>query len=366
MFAKSIIQEHYSDTRLSPELQKRLEKFAVADLIGLTFSFIKQNFKEGFLFPYLWMLLVGFLQAIVMVLAALAILLAFGWNKFLTTEFQSDPSQLAWSIFYLILVLLIISIPFALFIYYIQLRQVYLLNHKSLRGIWFIDKSMGEVFWKTILARILILLISLPAYLVGFALMFIGTANFINFSTTLGQTPTETLGIFEPFGGSPVVGLLAVFAGFIIAVVWELVLAGLVGLFEQLIVQENLGAWQSIKKSFRISKIYYFLNVLRWLLFAFVLFGVSMVANLVGEILNRILSFSLSFGDGSQLNWEFGVTVVIIVLVGIAINLIIDFIITSLTLSFDYLAFYNFRMATLRQVEGEVETSDFGKEVQKV
>jgi len=346
MSTKSFLQ-NYQDTRLNAEDKEKLQTSFVefGDLFAASWRLVKNNFVVGWVFPGLWSFLVQILGLILTFTFLFVSVLGSDFANYSKyyDNFQNNFQNLDLSfinpgaIFQFFIVIFLMGIVSSLLIYWIQIKQYGLLNDKNSLGIWTMKDNFLAKLGKLVLARLIIFALYLPVILVF--ILFIGfTANsFAQLAITQSLQTPQT----GTFSSPSDIGLnIFLFLLFVILLILSPFIPGLVGLFEQLIIHENLPPLQAIKTSYKLSIQKFWPNIGRWFLFGLSTAGVSLVFTVIQQIIGNIFaSPNPSNSDLSQISSASGVGFALLVL----LNVVQGFVYWIALTAFEYTSFYNFR-----------------------
>ena len=380
------ILENYKNHRFTDDEEKDLSSgfLGFVEVLKISYRLIKDNLLNGFLFPFLLNMGLGFVAVIffgiigVLVLFSLFSGINFETLTNLATDLNSEnPEIITQSISELTnsyngsgLSFLVVFLLFSLFsiiisvvAYFIYFKQLDFLANNEKKSFFEGMFANVETFFQLILGNIFVFLLNLP-----FLFLLLVTLFFSFFSLAVGavnllvaENPAaiENNQFLERFAeGSPSgVGIFLRFLLFlfvyILFIVAVMVIQGFVGLFEMLILKEGEGAWSAIKKSFAISKKYYFQNALRWFLFYIVVFVITMLLSFITSILRSI------FADIAILSALIGLTSWIL-------DMLINLTVLSFTITFYLVSFYNFRFIFEKEKEEEKVIVDEKEEEKQV
>jgi hypothetical protein len=357
------ILENYKNHRFTEDEEKELSSsfLGFVEVLKISYRLIKDNLLNGFLVPFLLNLGLGFVAVIFFgIIGVLFLFSLFSGINFetltnLTNDLNSENPELITNsiseltnsyngsgLSFLVIFLLfsLFSIIISVVAYFIYFKQLDFLANNQKTSIFEGMFENTKTFFEMILGNIFVFLLNLPfLFLLIVSLVFsffslaVGAINLLvaenpttiennQFLERLAEDSPSGVGIFLRF-------LLFIFV-YILFIVAVMVIQGFVGLFEMLILKEGEGAWSAIKKSFEISKKYYFQNALRWFLFYIVVFIITMLLSFITSILRSI------FADIAILSALIGLTSWIL-------DMLINLTVLSFTITFYLVSFYNFR-----------------------
>ncbi len=304
MSKPNFTKEHYSDISFTEsEISQLSSKFLnFSQIWNLTISLIKNNFRRGFLVPILWQLAtlaIGFLMFCT---------ISFGQISNYEPQNSLAMDSLAQQYQFLfqvvpqgVLIFLISSILVSL----ITIRQNYILNHKSISGIWQINRGFYIEFLK----------------LIGISILF-GLAIGI-----IGATVEGLLYSLDTEGNisSIVVNIL------------QIVLFGYFGLYSHLIMLENQDILDSLQISLNLMKPIFWKNILRWLIF-----------NLINGLISIVVYFAIIRPSLTNLDPLFSPTYLMVLLIVFLVVVAIVVALSVLQTAFTYTSFINIRLSSAK------------------
>jgi len=351
--------QYYKNTRFSQKDQEKLtssfQEFPV--IFNTSWNLIRNNFKIAWLFPALWNFLIQFIITIVtaglVVVTALESELVKNWQDY---QSKTPSSQVVLTFFGTIFLSLVIpTLVSALAQYWIQIKQYTILNNSEITGVWKTKGNLLDTLWKAVLGQTILFLTYLPFFAFSIAFFVFGAGSIVRFivdSSTSTKIDEATRTFFSVFEASIGLGFLFIFLGLVVAAL-SLFIPAFFGLFEQLIIHENLAPWDALKTSYRLSIQKFWPNILRWLVFTLVLFGISIGISTVQNMISSILQLgaitsSVPDRNGSTFsNQTSNVILIFAGMLGAVFQIISTFILWALVTSFNYVAFYNFRSTVI-------------------
>jgi|GEM_PF-5409117 len=361
----------YTQTRLSAKNQRILqEKFqGFSSIFSASIDLFTQHWWKGFVAPWLWMLLFEVVFGVFTLVLALTAVWDLAVTQNIRTRIELNPfdtlleaprQEITTFIVVLLMSVIIPSIFFIAFRYWLCLKQFAILNNSEVQGVWRIPSKYLSHARKGITGYIIISLMVLPLILIGIGMIIYAYLSMIIFGIQVGdgEVPAKILEVFSNFVPlSFPVALTMVFLGILVIFSTQFV-QGFVGLFEQLIIHENAGVIESIERSYRLSKQKFWPNIFRWFVFFLIISIISTGIYFVEQILSIITQFTLfATADFSTTGESKGFLLQLLEIYGISalisfiFRTVSKFLIWSLTTAFMYSAFYNFRHTVLDPIE---------------